>query len=47
MSVIEMKPVRERILDAAVEMYYADGIRAVSADKLIAAARSSSARTAR
>jgi AcrR family transcriptional regulator len=38
MSVIEMKPVRERILDAAVELYYADGIRAVSADKLIAAA---------
>jgi AcrR family transcriptional regulator len=38
MSVIEMKPVRERILDAAAELYYADGIRAVSADKLIAAA---------
>ena len=38
MSVIEMKPVRERILDAAVELYYSDGIRAVSADKLIAAA---------
>jgi AcrR family transcriptional regulator len=38
MSVIEMKPVRERILDAAAESYYAQGIRAVSADKLIAAA---------
>jgi AcrR family transcriptional regulator len=38
MPVIEMKPVRERILDAAVEQYYAEGIRAVSADKLIAAA---------
>ncbi|MRJ75966.1 TetR family transcriptional regulator [Aeromicrobium sp. SMF47] len=38
MSVIEMKPVRERILDAATERYYAEGIRAVSADKLIAAA---------
>lgn len=38
MSVIEMKPVRERILDAAVEHYYAEGIRAVSADKLISAA---------
>lgn len=39
MSVIELKPVRERILDAATERYYAEGIRAVSADKLIAAAR--------
>ncbi|AWB93635.1 TetR/AcrR family transcriptional regulator [Aeromicrobium chenweiae] len=38
MSVIEMKPVRERILDAATERYYAEGIRAVSADKLIEAA---------
>jgi AcrR family transcriptional regulator len=38
MSVIELKPVRERILDAAAEHYYADGIRSVSADKLIAAA---------
>lgn len=38
MSVIELKPVRERILDTAVELYYAEGIRAVSADKLIAAA---------
>lgn len=38
MSVIEMKPVRERILDAAIEQYYNEGIRAVSADKLIAAA---------
>jgi len=38
MSVIEMKPVRERILDAATEHYYAEGIRAVSADRLIAAA---------
>jgi AcrR family transcriptional regulator len=38
MSVAEMKPVRERILDAAVELYYSDGIRAVSADKLIGAA---------
>jgi AcrR family transcriptional regulator len=39
MTVIDLKPVRERILDAAVEHYYADGIRAVSADKLIAAAQ--------
>ena len=38
MPVIDLKPVRERILDAAVEQYYADGIRAVSADRLIAAA---------
>ena len=38
MSIIELKPVRERILDAAAEQYYAEGIRAVSADKLIAAA---------
>ena len=38
MAVIDLKPVRERILDAAVEHYYAEGIRAVSADKLIAAA---------
>ncbi|MCW2830545.1 MAG: TetR family transcriptional regulator [Aeromicrobium sp.] len=38
MSVTELKPVRERILDAAAEHYYADGIRAVSADRLIAAA---------
>jgi AcrR family transcriptional regulator len=38
MPVIELKPVRERILDAALEQYYAQGIRAVSADKLIAAA---------
>lgn len=38
MSIIELKPVRERILDAATEQYYAEGIRAVSADKLIAAA---------
>ncbi|MCW2790421.1 MAG: TetR family transcriptional regulator [Aeromicrobium sp.] len=38
MTVIELKPVRERILDAALEQYYAQGIRAVSADKLIAAA---------
>ena len=38
MSVIEMKPARERILDAAVERYYAEGIHAVSADKLLAAA---------
>lgn len=38
MPVIDLKPVRERILDAAVEHYYAEGIRAVSADKLIAAA---------
>jgi AcrR family transcriptional regulator len=29
-------PVRERILDAAARRYYSDGIRAVSADKLIA-----------
>lgn len=38
MTVIEMKSARQRILDAAVEQYYAEGIRAVSADKLIAAA---------
>ena len=38
MAVIDLKPVRERIIDAAVEHYYAEGIRAVSADKLIAAA---------
>jgi AcrR family transcriptional regulator len=38
MSVIEMKPVRDRILDSAVELYYAEGIRAVSADRLISAA---------
>ena len=38
MTVIEMKPVRDRILDAATDLYYAEGIRAVSADKLIAAA---------
>lgn len=38
MTVIEMKPARERILHAAIERYYADGIRAVSADKLLAAA---------
>jgi AcrR family transcriptional regulator len=31
-------PVRERILDAATRRYYADGIRAVSADRLIAEA---------
>lgn len=31
-------PVRERILDAAARRYYADGIRAVSADRLIAEA---------
>ena len=31
-------PVRERILDAASRRYYADGIRAVSADRLIAEA---------
>lgn len=43
MTVIELKPVRERILDAAAERYYADGIRAVSADKLIAAAHVSKA----
>lgn len=43
MSIIELKPVRERILDAAAEQYYAEGIRAVSADKLIAAAHVSKA----
>lgn len=43
MTVIELKPVRERILDAAAEHYYAEGIRAVSADKLIAAAHVSKA----
>jgi AcrR family transcriptional regulator len=31
-------PVRDRILDAAARRYYADGIRAVSADRLIAEA---------
>lgn len=31
-------PVRDRILDAATRRYYADGIRAVSADRLIAEA---------
>lgn len=31
-------PVRERILDAAARRYYADGIRASSADRLIAEA---------
>ena len=31
-------PVRERILDAATRRYYADGIRSVSADRLIAEA---------
>ena len=30
--------VRDRILDAATRRYYADGIRAVSADRLIAEA---------
>jgi AcrR family transcriptional regulator len=34
----QSSPVRERILDAANEHFYAEGIRAVSADKLIAAA---------
>lgn len=29
-------PVRDRILDAATRRYYAEGIRAVSADRLIA-----------
>lgn len=43
MSIIELKPVRERILDAAAQQYYAEGIRAVSADKLIAAAHVSKA----
>lgn len=38
MAVIEMKPARERILDAAIERYYAEGIHAVSADKLLGAA---------
>lgn len=32
------RPVRERILDAANALFYADGIRAVSADRVIAAA---------
>ncbi|SDR84425.1 DNA-binding transcriptional regulator, AcrR family [Paraoerskovia marina] len=31
-------PVRERILEAATEQFYREGIRAVSADKIIAAA---------
>lgn len=39
MSVVELKPARERILAAAAEHYYADGIRATSADRLIAAAQ--------
>ncbi|MBC7632657.1 TetR/AcrR family transcriptional regulator [Aeromicrobium sp.] len=43
MTVIEMKPVRERILDTAMNRYYVDGIRAVSADALIAEARVSKA----
>ena len=43
MTVIEMKPVRERILDAATRSYYADGIRAVSADRLIGEAHVSKA----
>ena len=43
MSVIEMKPVRDRILDAATELYYAEGIRAVSADRLIGEAHVSKA----
>lgn len=43
MTVIDLKPVRDRILDAAAEHYYAEGIRAVSADKLIAAAHVSKA----
>ncbi len=37
MSVTEA-PVRERILDAATRRYYSEGIRAVSADRLIAEA---------
>ena len=37
MSVIQA-PVRQRILDAATRRYYSDGIRAVSADRLIAEA---------
>jgi AcrR family transcriptional regulator len=37
-SIIDLVPVRERILAAASEQYYTEGIRAVSADKLIAAA---------
>lgn len=32
----EQRPARERILEAAMQRYYAEGIRAVSADKLIA-----------
>ncbi|MGK3707871.1 TetR/AcrR family transcriptional regulator [Arthrobacter sp. IK3] len=32
------RPVRERILDAATDAFYRDGIRAVSADKIIASA---------
>ena len=32
------RPVRERILDAATDAFYREGIRAVSADKIIAAA---------
>lgn len=43
MSVIELKPVRDRILDAAMHSYYADGIRAVSADRLIREAHVSKA----
>ena len=34
----EPAPVHSRILDAATQLFYADGIRAVSADKIIAAA---------
>ncbi|MER1996839.1 MAG: TetR/AcrR family transcriptional regulator [Arthrobacter sp.] len=33
-----VRPVRERILDAATDAFYREGIRAVSADKIIAAA---------
>jgi AcrR family transcriptional regulator len=39
MSVVELKPARERILAAAAEHYYAEGIRAASADRLIGAAQ--------
>ena len=31
-------PVRTRILDAAAQLFYTEGIRAVSADRIIAAA---------
>src|SRR3954463_401881 len=31
------RPVRERLIDSAGELFYAEGIRAISADRIIAA----------